>query len=94
MELEIYEEEFPVKNKNRAQRRHNSVRKAIRKRNISMSMAGAYGKPWYNNLHQFSKNKIHCSCWMCSFYGWTPAYVRADEKYAFDMKEYALDEIA
>lgn len=20
---------------------------------------------WYNNLHQYSKNKIHCSCWMC-----------------------------
>lgn len=22
--------------------------------------------PYYDNLHQFSKNKIHCSCPMCS----------------------------
>lgn len=21
---------------------------------------------WYDNLHQYSKNKIHCSCPMCS----------------------------
>ena len=21
---------------------------------------------WYNNLHQYSKNKIHCSCPLCS----------------------------
>lgn len=21
---------------------------------------------WYNNLHQYSKNKIHCSCPMCN----------------------------
>lgn len=20
---------------------------------------------WYDNLHQYSKNKVHCSCWMC-----------------------------
>lgn len=23
---------------------------------------------WYDNLHQYSKNKIHCSCGMCSAY--------------------------
>ena len=21
--------------------------------------------PWYDNIHQYSKNKIHCSCCMC-----------------------------
>ena len=25
-----------------------------------------YGWDYYDNLHQFSKNKIHCSCPMCS----------------------------
>lgn len=38
--------------------REVSRRKALRKQRI------AHG--WYNNLHQYSKNKIHCSCPMCS----------------------------
>ena len=25
-----------------------------------------YGWQYYDNLHQYSKNKIHCSCPMCS----------------------------
>ena len=53
---------------NRAQRRHNNWTKAIRKRKISQEV---YSHPfdsdweWYNNLHQYSKNKIHCSCPIC-----------------------------
>lgn len=35
-----------------------SRRKALRKRRM------AHG--WYDNLHQYSKNKIHCSCYLCS----------------------------
>lgn len=57
----------------RAERRHNNVKKAIRKRNLSLQLywTDNYGnkKPigaWYNNLHQYSKNKIHCSCPLCS----------------------------
>lgn len=41
----------------RAERRHNDFRKAIRKKNIHPD--------WYDNLHQYSKNKVHCSCYMC-----------------------------
>ena len=44
----------------RAERRHLNVTKALRKRNM------AYFE-WYDNLHQYSKNKIHCSCPLCSF---------------------------
>lgn len=36
--------------------------KAVRKRNISVHN---YGWEYYDNLHQYSKNKIHCSCDMC-----------------------------
>lgn len=44
-----------------------SRRKAIRKRNITKHYCGIDKEhPYYNNLHQFSKNKIHCSCPMCS----------------------------
>ena len=44
-----------------------SKRKALRKRRIT----GYYywvrreGKDYYDNLHQYSKNKIHCSCPAC-----------------------------
>ena len=41
-----------------AERRHNDWVKAIRKRNLYPD--------YYDNLHQYSKNKIHCSCPMCA----------------------------
>lgn len=45
----------------RAERRHRDWSKAIRKRDIIQH----YGFDYYDNLHQYSKNKIHCSCGMC-----------------------------
>ena len=46
-----------------AHNRDVSRRKALRKRRIAREICG-----WemYDNLHQYSKNKIHCSCPMCS----------------------------
>lgn len=46
-----------------AERRKNNYSKAIRKKNISEHH---YGFSYYDNLHQYSKNKIHCSCPLCS----------------------------
>lgn len=46
-----------------AEKRHNDVTKAIRKKNICRFF---YGWDYYDNLHEYSKNKIHCSCLMCS----------------------------
>lgn len=70
----------------RAERRKNDYSKAIRKKNIAEHCYGTsqnYGVRWYNNLHQYSKNKIHCSCPMCSAktskYGNTPNYKHSDE---------------
>lgn len=53
-----------------AKNRRNSILKALRKRRIDRDVY----RYWYNdhysgfydNLHQYSKNKIHCSCPMCS----------------------------
>ena len=45
-----------------AEKRHNDWKKAIRKKKI----INAYGWDYYDNLHQYSKNKIHCSCPICS----------------------------
>ena len=56
--------EIDRKEKVRKRRKHN-VSKALRKRNI---VKNAYGweEGYYSSLHQYSKNKIHCSCPMCS----------------------------
>ena len=51
----------------RAWRRHKDYVKAKRKKNIDAQWANStFWRPWYDNLHQYSKNKIHCSCPMCA----------------------------
>lgn len=50
-----------------AEKRHNDYVKAIRKRRIDRETSPqCWNHDWYDNLHQYSKNKIHCSCPMCS----------------------------
>ena len=45
--------------------REISIRKARRKRRIAHMYSLFTQTGWYDNLHQYSKNKIHCSCAMC-----------------------------
>ena len=66
--------------RDREWRRKKDFSKAIRKRKIDLHnywwgfYNNAYSNPldfsvkrgFYNNLHQYSKNKIHCSCPICS----------------------------
>ena len=50
-----------------AYNRDVSRRKALRKRRIAKEIYHENPEhPYYDNLHQYSKNKIHCSCPMCS----------------------------
>ena len=50
-----------------AHKRDMMWRKAIRKRRISnQQWHNEANYPYYDNLHQYSKNKIHCSCSWCS----------------------------
>ena len=54
-----------------ARNREISYRKALRKRRIAREIYsyGNYICEYYDNLHQYSKNKIHCSCWTyCNWY--------------------------
>lgn len=49
--------------------RYTSRVKAIRKRKLDKEVtwySTGRGYGLYDNLHQYSKNKIHCSCPMCS----------------------------
>ena len=51
----------------RAFNRYQSYIKAKRKQRIAKEVYYDGDKhPYYDNLHQYSKNKIHCSCCMCS----------------------------
>jgi hypothetical protein len=49
-----------------AYNREISMRKARRKKRIDEKVCGWGSGNYYDNLHQYSKNKIHCSCPMCS----------------------------
>ena len=53
----------------RAERRYLNKKKALRKRAITRNVYVHYydNFEYYDNLHQYSKNKIHCSCPMCSY---------------------------
>ncbi len=57
-----------MKSRSMAYNRDVSYRKAMRKKRISDHYWSTYsmGHSYYDNLHQYSKNKIHCSCSMCS----------------------------
>lgn len=54
-------------NRTSAYYREMAWRHAIRKRRIAREVyPGEPGWEYYPNLHQYSKNKIHCSCPLCS----------------------------
>lgn len=54
--------EFPRKDLGRGKRRKTDYAKAVRKERIAKELYGT----WFNNLHAYSKGKIHCSCAMCA----------------------------
>ena len=57
-----------MKNRSKEYNRHKSLVKAKRKQKIAKDIYSSafWSGDYYNNLHQYSKNKIHCSCPMCN----------------------------
>ena len=51
---------------NRGYLREQSYLHATRRRRIDRELTRGLWSDWYNNLHQYSKNKIHCSCGLCA----------------------------
>lgn len=50
-----------------AYNRDVSFRKALRKKRLAKETCWSpSGWEYYDNVHQYSKNKIHCSCHCCS----------------------------
>lgn len=52
------------KKSRKGDRRKIDYKKATRKARIDIARS-CDGLPMYDNLHQYSKNKIHCSCRLC-----------------------------
>lgn len=52
------------KESRKGSRRKTDYKKAKRKARIDLDRS-CDNLPYYNNLHQYSKNKIHCSCCLC-----------------------------
>ena len=52
------------KESRKGDRRKIDYKKARRKARIDLARS-CDGLPLYDNLHQYSKNKIHCSCRLC-----------------------------
>ena len=82
----------------RSDRRFLDFLKARRKRKICLEVYWDHND-WYDNLHQYSKNKIHCSCPMCSRktnnrdgYG-ARRYWPAADKRRIDEMDYEIDEL-
>ena len=50
----------------RAYNRDVSRRKALSRRQLARKIYPYDEHDYYDNLHQYSKNKIHCSCPVCS----------------------------
>lgn len=46
--------------------RRRSILKALRKKRIAKAVYSYSEHDYYDNVHQYSKNKIHCSCPMCA----------------------------
>lgn len=59
--------EFNKKDRSRANRRKADLSHAIRRRAKDRALRGHSPSftDWYDNLHEYSKGKIHCSCPMC-----------------------------
>ena len=83
-------EDFTKKDRRRAMRRRHSVAKALRKQSISRHV---YGFDWYHNLHEYSKNKVHCSCPLCRFYGPAMQDLKRTEEMDYDSSTYEEDTI-
>ena len=81
---EMAEKEFSsTKNngKNRGDRRKQDFSKARRKQRMRSD--------YYGNLHQYSKNKIHCSCRLCRGKDYFGRHITTRQEHRFDDKFHA-----
>lgn len=85
----------------RAWRRWKNFTKARRKRELDKALTMPFPdhtdgslQQWlfYKNLHQYSKNKIHCSCSMCSVKTRNKGHRRKAKNYAPSINYTMMDQ--
>ena len=69
-----------------------SIRKAKRKKRICDYYHWNREHPYYDNLHQYSKNKIHCSCSDCNPKTARDGYTNTDKKKLLNLEEQLNEE--
>ncbi len=84
------EKEFVTeKDRSRGDRRKIDYQKAKKKK----TKINHHGFDYYNNLHQYSKNKVHCSCRLCrgkDYFGrhiLTEQEIKSTDKMQEELKE-------
>ena len=78
----------------KAERRHNDWKKIHKKSKITRHVwedEGWYKDFWEKQKHRLSKNKVHCSCPMCSAKTNRNGYKISDLK-KLESLQYSLDE--
>lgn len=74
--------------RDRGEKRKIDFTHALRKKKKAETKSSIY----YDNLHQYSKNKIHCSCPICSGKTSRNGYTNTDKKKLLDFKEQLNEE--
>ena len=89
-----------AKDMKKADRRKRNAHMAERKmrkdlsRHITLTVDGrVVPLHWYDNLHQYSKNKIHCSCPLCRPSGEKASDLRKKGRLSSGILEYLSGEI-
>ena len=78
-------------NRDKAEKRKLDFTHAIKKKEKSEYHYCNRISPYYDNLHAYSKNKIHCSCPDCSAKTSRDGYTITDKKKLLSLEE-QLDE--
>ena len=78
--------------RDKAERRKLDFSHAIKKKRKSEYHTCNKIYPWYDNLHAYSKNKIHCSCPNCSDKTSKNGYTNTDKKKLLNLEEQLNEE--
>ena len=73
--------------RDRGEKRKIDFIHALRKKNKAETIGLNKNCPYYDNLHQYSKNKIHCSCPDCSDKKKKNGYTNTDKKKLLNLEE-------
>ena len=73
--------------RDRGEKRKIDFIHALRKKNKAETIGLNKNYPYYDNLHQYSKNKIHCSCSDCNPKTARDGYTNTDRKKLLNLEE-------